>query len=228
MLTEASIRTLALGLGFDACGTARACRLDSDALFMDGWVDSGCAGGMTYLERNRSLRYDIRELVPGAETVVVCLLSYAKSGRDYHRAVKSLLYRLQAALEEFVQAQGGDTAALVNRETQHIFCDSAPVLERRWAVRAGLGFIGRNHQLINPQFGSLVHPGELVLNVGVEEDAGKKAVSESGCGDCRRCIDACPGKALGRDEWDARRCIAYETHYCMVCQKCCPYNETLF
>ena len=226
MLTHSLIQTLALGLGFDACGTARACRLDEDALFMDGWVNSGNAGEMTYLGRNRSLRYDIRELVPGAKTVVVCLLSYAKSGKDYHRTVKSLLYRLQAAIELHLAEHGEDVTGLVNRDSQHIFCDSAPVLERRWAVKAGLGFIGRNHQLINPELGSLVHPGELVLNIDVS-GCGETGTSGNGCGECRLCIDACPGKALGRNEWDARRCIAYETHYCLVCQKCCPYNENL-
>ena len=227
MLTQSLIQTLALGLGFDACGTARACRLDEDALFMDGWVGSGNAGEMTYLERNRSLRYDIRELVPGAKTVVVCLLSYTKSGKDYHRTVKSLLYHLQASIEQYLTEQGEDIAGLVNRNSQHIFCDSAPVLERRWAVKAGLGFIGRNHQLINPHLGSLVHPGELVLNIDVQ-GCDEAEILNTNCGDCRRCIDACPGKALGLAEWDARRCIAYETHYCLVCQKCCPYNETLF
>ena len=227
MLTHSLIQTLALGLGFDACGTARACRLDEDARFMDGWVDSGNAGEMTYLERNRSLRYDIRELVPGARTVVVCLLSYAKSGKDYHRTVKSLLYQLQAAIEQHLAESGEDITDLVNHDCQHIFCDSAPVLERRWAVKAGLGFIGRNHQLISPQFGSLVHPGELVLNVDVQ-GYGETDSPNIGCGECRLCIDACPGKALGREEWDARLCIAYETHHCLVCQKCCPYNEKLF
>ena len=226
MLTHSLIQTLALGLGFDACGTARACRLDEDALFMDGWVNSGNAGEMTYLGRNRNLRYDIRELVPGAKTVVVCLLSYAKSGKDYHRTVKSLLYRLQAAIELHLAEHGEDATGLVNRDSQHIFCDSAPVLERRWAVKAGLGFIGRNHQLINPELGSLVHLGELVLNIDVS-GCGEDEILNNGCGECRLCIDACPGKALGRNEWDARRCIAYETHYCLVCQKCCPYNEKL-
>jgi epoxyqueuosine reductase len=224
MLTEASIRTLALGLGFDACGTAPACRLDADARFMDGWVDSGCAGDMTYLQRNRELRYDIRSLVPGAKTVVVCLLSYDKSGHDYHRRVKSLLYALHGAIEDYCRGVGEPVGELFNSEVQHVFCDSAPVLERRWAVKAGLGFIGRNHQLISPQFGSMVHLGELVLNTEVEPD-GESPVLPEGCGACRRCVEACPGQALGREEWDARRCIAYVTHRCMVCQQCCPYNE---
>ena len=112
---------------------------------------------------------------------------------------------------------------------QHIFCDSAPVLERRMAVAAGLGFIGRNHQLIHPRLGSRVHIGELVLQVDVEDDRGVKPTysGATSCGECRRCIDACPGQALGRQEWDARRCIAYITHKCEICQQVCPYNEKL-
>lgn len=186
---------------------------------MDEWVDAGLAGEMTYLERNRDLRYDIRLLVPEAQTVVVCLLSYAHSGRDYHRAVKSRLYELKAAL----LAKYGEL--LFHSEKQHIFCDSAPVLERRWAVEAGLGFIGLNHQFIHPSLGSLVHPGELVLQVPVE--GALSGVTPASCLDCRRCIEACPRNALGHPVWDARRCIAYETHKCLICQQSCPYNAGL-
>ena len=221
MLPSATaIRQLALDAGFDDAGCAVARRLEADARFMDEWVDAGLAGEMTYLERNRDLRYDIRLLVPEAQTVVVCLLRYAHSGRDYHRAVKSRLYELKAAL----LARYGEQ--LFHPEKQHIFCDSAPVLERRWAVEAGLGFIGRNHQFIHPTLGSLVHPGELVLQVPVEGALSSVAVTDR-CGDCRRCIEACPRNALGHPVWDARRCIAYETHKCLVCQQHCPYNEGL-
>lgn len=214
------IRRLALEVGFDDAGCAVARRLDRDAEFMDGWVDAGLAGEMSYLERNRDLRYDIRLLVPEAKTVVVCLLSYRKSGHDYHRAVKSHLYELKQRL----LADYGEE--LFHPEKQHIFCDSAPVLERRWAVEAGLGFIGLNHQFIHPTLGSLVHPGELVLQVPVE--GALNGVKPSSCLDCRRCIEACPRQALGQSEWDARRCIAYETHKCLICQQNCPYNENLF
>ena len=216
MIKESEIRSLALSVGFDDCLTAPAGRLDDDAAFMDEWVDAGLAGNMDYLERNRELRYDIRQLVPGAQTVIVCLLTYPHSGRDYHRTVKSLLYQLEAKLKERIP-----TTAFA--DSQHIFCDSAPVLERRWAMRAGLGFIGRNHQLIHPVLGSMIHPGELIMNLPVERDVPRLPVS--GCEDCQRCIDACPGQALGRDEWDARRCIAYVTHKCLVCQKVCPFNR---
>ena len=217
-LTYENICNLAREVGFDACGIAPVHRLDRDAAFMDSWVDAGLNGNMDYLARNRELRYDPALLVPDAKTVVVCLLTFAHSGRDYHRTVKSLLYTLQARL---VEQYGED---IVSLDHQHIFCDSAPVLERRWCVEAGLGFIGRNRQLIHPTLGSLVHPGELMLNVEVSTP---KSQIESGCGACRRCLDACPTGALCNSVWDARLCTAYTTHHCLVCQHYCPYNETV-
>ena len=217
---------IALSLGFDACGVAKAQRLDRDAAFMDKWVDSGYAGKMDYLERNRDKRYDIRELVPGAKSVIVCLLTYEHSGKDYHRTVKSKLYELQAAIEKALNASGEYDENWVNRETQHIFCDSAPVLERRWAQLAGLGFIGRNHQLIHPTLGSYVHPGELVTNIDLTASATWQR-SDRYCLSCNACVDACPGQALGRQVWDPRKCIAYETHRCTVCQEVCPFNRPL-
>ena len=235
-------------MGFDACGVARAQRLDQDAAFMDQWVDAGLAGKMDYLERNRDKRYDISLLVPGAQTVIVCLLTYAHSGRDYHRTVKSKLYELQAALENALHEAGLYQEDWVNREAQHIFCDSAPVLERRWAQLAGLGFIGTNHQLIHPQLGSYVHPGELVVNIPIdtllqldtwgdglasidsplEQNNSQFSIFNSQfCLTCGACVEACPGQALGQAVWDARKCIAYETHHCTVCQDICPFNQGL-
>lgn len=185
---------------------------------MEQWIAEGKHGNMTYLERNRDLRYDIRLLVPGAQTVIVGLLTFEHCGHDYHRAVKSKLYELEAALHPQVA------------ETQHIFCDSAPVLERRWAVEAGLGFIGRNHQLIHPTLGSLVHPGELVINEVIESPISNTPPFEGGdgggslCLACTSCLAACPNHALD-GEWDARQCQAYVTHKCLACQLACPYNN---
>lgn len=217
-LSQRHIGESALRLGFDACGVALAHRLDEDASFMTSWVEKGLHGEMDYLERNCEKRYNPCELVPGAKAVVVCLLTFEHSGRDYHRTVKSKLYELEALLKK----DFGDD--IVSRDAQHIFCDSAPFLERRWATLAGLGFIGKNHQLIHPELGSFVHIGELVLNTEVVLDD-DKPVLESRCGDCRMCIDACPRHALGNADWDARKCVAYETHKCEVCQINCPYNE---
>ena len=94
------IRQQALAVGFDDCGVALAERLDEDAAFMDRWVAQGLHGNMSYLERNREKRYDPRELVPGATAVVVCVLRYDKCRRDYHRTIKSMLYQLDAILQD--------------------------------------------------------------------------------------------------------------------------------
>ena len=215
MLSLETLKALASKVGIDDVGVAVARRLDDEATFMDQWINHGLHGNMSYLERNRNLRYDPGQLVPNAQTVIVCLLTYEHSGHDYHRALKSKLYELEALLIE----QGYCTAS----DTQNKFCDSAPFLERRWAVEAGLGWIGRNHQLIHPTLGSYVHIGELVITEPVEAPSGEQA--QSLCGTCTRCIEACPGQALGQNEWDARKCKAYITHKCTICQQVCPFNE---
>jgi epoxyqueuosine reductase len=184
---------------------------------MDQWIAQGLHGNMDYLERNCDKRYDPSILVPGAQTVVVCLLHFDKSGRDYHRTVKSLLYQLEARLKE---EYGED---IVSQTHQHIFCDSAPILERRWCVEAGLGFIGKNHQLIHPTLGSLVHPGEIVLNIPVASSP-NSPIANSACTDCQLCLEACPTGALRNNVWDATQCIAYTTHHCLECQNICPFN----
>jgi epoxyqueuosine reductase len=188
---------------------------------MDEWLAQGLHGDMDYLERNRDKRYDPSVLVPGAQSIVVCLLHFDKSGRDYHRTVKSLLYKLEARLkEEF----GED---VVSHTHQHIFCDSAPILERRWCVEAGLGFIGKNHQLIHPSLGSLVHPGEIVLNkpIALSPNSPIYSSPNPACYDCQLCLEACPTGALRNEVWDAAQCIAYTTHHCLECQFVCPFNQ---
>ena len=218
-LTYKNICKLAEEVGFDACGVAPVRRLDEDAQFMDEWIAQGLHGDMDYLERSRDKRYDPAALVPGAQTVIVCLLSFEKSGKDYHRKVKSMLYTLEAKLKETF---GED---IVSSTHQHIFCDSAPMLERRWCVEAGLGFIGRNHQFIHPVFGSLLHPGEILLNAKVEKTPKRKKPEY--CLDCGLCTKACPTGALNNPIWDARECIAYTTHHCRECQNVCPYNKLI-
>lgn len=235
-LTSKNIYDLAIQVGFDDCGIAPVQRLDNDAQFMDQWLAQGLHGNMDYLERNRDKRYDPSVLVPGAQTVVVCILHFDKSGRDYHRTVKSLLYQLEARLKE----EFGEN--IVSQTHQHIFCDSAPMLERRWCVEAGLGFIGKNHQLIHPTLGSLVHPGEIVINLPVITETTPKGHQRdtegipnhlrvhdgfinNTCTDCQLCLEACPTGALRNEVWDATQCIAYTTHYCLECQLICPYNR---
>ena len=216
-LTFENISKLAHEVGFDACGVAPVHRLDDDAQFMDNWIAQGLHGEMDYLTRNCEKRYNPSLLVPGAQTIVVCLLHFDKSGRDYHRIVKSLLYQLEARLKE----EFGEE--IVSQTHQHIFCDSAPMLERSWCVEAGLGFIGKNHQLIHPTLGSLVHPGEILINAPVP-NANRQSPIAQLCADCRLCLDACPTGALRNEVWDATKCIAYTTHHCLECQNICPFN----
>lgn len=220
-MTEKRIRELAREVGLDDAACVAVRRLDDAATWMDGWVSRGLYGKMSYLAENTAQRYDPSVLVPGARTIIVGLMTYTHCGRDYHRRVKSALYRLEARLRD----EYGD--ALQVAEGQHIFCDSAPMLERRWCIEAGLGYIGRNHQLIHPTLGSKVHPGELILNCEVDIATDKDiAPHEPGsrCGACHRCEMACPSGALRHDVWDARLCIAYETHHCLTCQQVCPHN----
>ncbi len=212
MLSLETLQCLASKVGLDDCAVVRPCRLDDDALFMDQWLAQGLHGGMSYLERNRALRYDPSLLVPDARTIVVCVLTYEHSGRDYHRTMKSKLYELEALL-------GASSVSEQNK-----FCDSAPFLERRWAELAGLGFIGKNHQFFHRSLGSWVHLGELVLTDEMDHYPVPRPMPDP-CVDCQRCVEACPGNALGGVVWDARKCIAYTTHKCTICQQVCPFNN---
>ena len=233
------IRQQALAVGFDDCGVAHAERLDDDAAFMEQWVAQGLHGNMSYLERNREKRYDPRELVPGATAVVVCVLRYDKCRRDYHRTIKSMLYQLDALLQSnpSESSSSPDTSAspqTISSLPQHLFCDSAPFLERRWAVRAGLGFIGRNHQFFHHTLGSMVHLGEIVIDRAIETIETTEVIAPiktiesrfaaTPCADGHLCEEACPTGALRNPVWDATRCIAYTTHRCLICQQACPLN----
>ena len=244
------IKETALSLGFDACGIARAEALTEDAVFLRSWLDAGMHGEMSYLARNFEKRTDPRELVPGCKSVVTVLLNYcppvsqpadapriaryAFSEIDYHTVIKGLLAKLEAAI---VENYGSEC---INSNVQHSFVDSAPVLERRWAQRAGLGWIGKHTQLISPEMGSWFFIGVLMLNVETEYDI---PVTDR-CGSCTRCIDACPTQALQPHLLNATRCISYQTIElkapvveeirpllsgfalgCDICVGVCPWNR---
>ncbi len=244
------IKQLALSVGFDACGIAEATELTDDAAFMRSWLEDGLHGDMQYLVNNFEKRIDPRVLVPGCKSVVVTLLNYhpaktqasglpkiakyAYSATDYHYVVREKLRRME---EKIIEKYG---EASVNNDYQHVFADSAPVLEKRWAEKAGLGWIGRNTLLINRQFGSNVFIGILLLNL--EVGAKGKSVPFS-CGNCTKCVDACPTQALNGRSIDARKCISYLTLErrspmpeaykdklngwivgCDICSDVCPWN----
>lgn len=235
------IKAEALRLGFDVCGIAKACAVDSaTAAFCDGWIDAGLNGTMGYLERNREKRYNPTELVEGCRSIIVTALNYAPAqpvegishyaqGADYHKAVKDRLFLLLKSINEVMPCQGRP------------FCDSAPVLERYWAVQAGLGWTGRNHQLIIPGKGSYFFIGELMVDIELDYDTPFKS---NHCGGCRRCIENCPTGALKENGFDARECLSYLTiehrgdlpenigkkmgncfYGCDRCQTACPHNR---
>ncbi|HZK68648.1 MAG TPA: tRNA epoxyqueuosine(34) reductase QueG [Paludibacter sp.] len=244
------IREAALSLGFDACGIAKAVELTEDAVFLQSWLSDGMYGEMGYLARNFEKRTDPRILVPGCKSIVVVLMNYyplekqlnsapkiakyAYSQTDYHTVLKGKLNELE---KHICEVYGSES---VCSDYQHMFVDSAPVLERRWAERAGLGWIGKHKQLIHPNLGSYCFIGILMLNIEVDYDS----TIHPRCGSCTRCIDACPTKALANGKLDARRCISYltienkndiptEFHNklsncalgCDICADACPWNH---
>lgn len=241
------IEAWARQVGFDAIGASAAHALPQDQAYLQRWLAAGCNGSMSYMERNQDLRTDPRNLVPGCKTIIVCLLSYKKSCRqpedapyiaqsglsatDYHIVVKDKLLQLEKLIgqEAFSETH------------QHLFCDSAPVLERRWAVEAGLGWIGKNHLFIHPQLGSYVHIGILMMNQALDQYS--PYTLDNRCADCTLCLRACPTGAIRDELFDARKCVSYLTierkeampdkyqgkeyiglYGCDRCQQACPYN----
>ena len=244
------IKEAALSVGFDACGIAKAELLTEDAAFFRQWLADGNHAEMHYLERNFEKRVDPTILVPGCKSVVVVLMNYfpehlqnitapqiakyAYSATDYHEVLKQKLKELE---QKICKMYG---LISISANQQHIFVDSAPVLERRWAQLAGLGWIGKNKQLIHPCLGSYTFIGILMLNIEVEYDT----PSPDRCGSCTQCIDSCPTNALNSKILDARKCISYHTienknriplelqdklsNYafgCDICADVCPWNK---
>ena len=247
VLNSQSIKEAAQAVGFDACGIAEATVLTDDELHLRPWLEEGCHAEMGYMAEHVDMRYDPRLLLPGARSVVSVLLGYKPSqrmegkakiaqyayGQDYHERVKEMLYRLIATIRE----------AYPDFEAKPCV-DTVPISDRAWAVRAGLGWRGRNTLLVNPKLGSYCYVGELVTTAEVDE---YDRQIENGCGECHRCVEACPNGCLvplkNGGYWnDARRCASYHTienraetlpddvrlsgyaFGCDCCQLVCPYN----
>jgi len=247
MSVENDIKQKALELGLDAVGITDASPIDADqADHLSEWLDAGFAGQMQYMHRNFNKRTDPSQLLKGAQSVIVVALNYKPRetgancadaiGRvanyalyeDYHPFIKRLLRKL---------AQSVATA-----DARFKICaDSAPLAERALAVRAGLGFLGKNHMLINPALGPEVFLGEIVTTIKLKPD---KTIPGQ-CSGCNKCLDACPTGALRSDGFfDASRCISYLTiehkgqitpeqarkidnrlFGCDECVRVCPYHE---
>ena len=209
------IKAEALRLGFSACGIARAEPVDeATAAAFREWLQSGGHATMQYMENYEDKRLDPRLLMPGVKSIICVALNYTPEtpvkgfanyaiGKDYHDIVKQKLYQLAQILAPLQLPPKGGEPNATNQEASpfgggregapfRAFSDSAPVLERYWAMKAGLGFIGKNHQLIIPGMGSQFFLGELFVDIELEPDA----PCRQHCGNCHRCIDACPTGAL--------------------------------
>lgn len=250
-------------LGFFACGIARACPVDEQvARDYREWIAQGGHADMHYLANNIDKRLDPTLLLEGAQSIIVVALNYAPArripddqyqlaayayGKDYHDVMKQRLRQLSDALSSM------STPLPLEGTGGRLLCvDTVPILERYWARQTGIGFIGRNHQLIIPGAGSMFFLGEIITTE-VSDTYDEPMANR--CGTCHNCLDACPTGALGRSfdarptgaighTFDARRCLSYQTiehrgpldadisdklgttiYGCDRCQQSCPWNR---
>lgn len=247
-LSAEIIKKLAIKSGFDICGITRPHRAKLAMDAFDKWIDSGSAADMAWVNNNKELRLDPCNLFEGCKSIIVLGLSYHRhnspdnismlaGGVDYHFVMKDMLKELHHQIEK----ESGV-------EMQCKLCvDSAPIFEKYWAEQAGLGWIGRNSLLINPEFGSFIVLGELLIDAEVDKYDSK--IDFNGCGRCQRCLVNCPSGALSENRVDARCCISYLTiehkgefnedqkeilksplgaksyFGCEICQRVCPWNK---
>ena len=247
MLSRQYIETLAREAGFDLCGVARVRSLDEQKERFARWLGSGYDSRLEYMSRNFDKRFDPSRLVEGARTVIVCAVSYKSDAsmrefapdepliasyalaRDYHPTIKAMLGGM---LEKLAEAEPGIKG--------RAFCDTAPLLEKAWAIEAGIGWPGKNALIISPELGSFILLGELVIDR--EADSYSEPFSGDKCGACRRCMEGCPNGAIVEAHVvDTNRCISrlsvekmdgqpseYGLHGwifgCDVCQRVCPWN----
>lgn len=256
MLTSISlkdkIKAEASRLGFFVCGFARAEPV-SEAMRRHylGWLADGHNADMAYLGNNLDKRFDPRLLMPGVKTIVVVAQNYFPARRLPEGEPQIADYALGLDYHDIVKQKLRQLAATVGIADYRAFVDTAPVLERYWAVRAGLGWIGKNQQLIIPHAGSEFFLGELFVTVELPPDE----PLPNRCGTCHRCVDACPTHALSLPatcvegygditRFDARLCLSYQTienrgeltvdakaamgdtfYGCDRCQRACPWNR---
>lgn len=236
----------ALRLGFSNCGITKANFLEEEAPKLEQWLQNGFHGEMHYMENHFDKRLDPRKLVPGAKSIISLQYNYFTTkeqvqntykiskyayGEDYHLIIKRKLHELL----HFIQEKIGEVDG-------RAFVDSAPILERAWAKKSGLGWIGKHSLLITKQKGSFYFLAELILDLELEHDQEYKT---DHCGSCTKCIDACPTKAiLPNNTIDGGKCISYFTielkneipnsmqgkfedwiFGCDICQNVCPWNR---
>ncbi|CAN5888051.1 tRNA epoxyqueuosine(34) reductase QueG [soil metagenome] len=239
------IKQKAHELGFMYCGIAKAEFLEEEAPRLEAWLTKGMQGQMRYLENHFDKRLDPRLLVEGAKSVISLLLNYYPAetlpadslqvskyayGQDYHFVIKDKLKTLLAYIREEIGEVGG-----------RAFVDSAPVLDKAWAKKSGLGWIGKNSNLITPKIGSFYFIAELIVDLELAYDGPIKDY----CGSCTKCLDACPTDAITEPYVvDGSKCISYFTielknqipqevagkfgnwvFGCDICQDVCPWNR---
>ena len=238
------IKREAKKLGFISCGISKADFLEDEAPRLENWLNEGKHGKMKYMEKNFDKRLDPRLLVPGAKSVISLLFNYYTEnkqpkespkiskyayGIDYHFVIKNNLKKLFQIINDEIGEING-----------RVFVDSAPVMEKAWAAKSGLGWQGKNTNLISQKVGSFFFIAELIVDLKLDYDT---PVSDH-CGSCTACIDACPTEALTPYKIDASKCISYLTielrdqistefknnmdnwaFGCDVCQDVCPWNR---
>ncbi len=239
------VKQTAARLGFQFCGISKAEKLEAEAPRLENWLKNGLHGSMSYMANHFDKRLDPRLLVPGARTVISLLYNYHNPeiaeatdaprisryayGEDYHIVVREKLFEFLDSLRSQIGEVHG-----------RVFVDSAPVLEKAWAARSGLGWVGKHTNLINKEQGSWFFLAELIIDLPLEADGPVKDY----CGSCTRCIDACPTAAITPYEVDGSKCISHytielkeqipknESHKfenwlfgCDICQEVCPWNR---
>ena len=241
------VKNTAASLGFNYCGIAKAQLLNEDARRLESWLSKGMQGNMQYMENHFDLRIDPGKLVPGAKSVITLMLNYFPAqqqnvanpqiakyafGKDYHEVIREKLKTLLQILQKEIGEINGRG-----------FVDSAPVLERSWAQKTGLGWIGKNGNLINKQSGSFFFIATLITDLELDYD---DPFIKDYCGTCTKCIDHCPTDAILPDKViDGSKCISYFTielkdalipeamkgkfdnwlFGCDTCQDVCPWNR---
>jgi epoxyqueuosine reductase len=242
----AKIKSAADALGFLSCGISKADFLEDEAPRLEQWLNQGHHGSMSYMERHFDKRLDPRLLVPGAKSVVSLLLNYHTDkkqadpkapkissyayGKDYHFVIKEKLNELMQIIHREIGEVNG-----------RVFVDSAPVMDKAWAAKSGLGWLGKNTNLISKKVGSFFFIAELIIDLELDYDT---PVTDH-CGSCSACIDACPTDALLQPyQIDGSKCISYLTielkeniptefkgqmdnwaFGCDICQTVCPWNR---
>jgi len=245
ILNTRKIKQKALELGFSAVGISKADFLEKESKQLKEWLDNGFHGEMKYMENHFEKRVDPGKLVEGAKSVISVLYNYFPNehqrkdtyqiskyayGTDYHYVVKEKLLKLL----EYINTEIGEVRG-------RAFVDSAPVMDKVWAAKSGLGWIGKNANLITRQYGSFVFIGELIIDLTLDYSG---LPQKDLCGNCTKCVDACPTGALKPYQLDARKCISYLTiekkgaipsefegkwndwiFGCDICLDVCPWNN---